>query len=170
MVNPSLVLLLLASLASFDVAHEAGARHIFARLLAEGHYGSSHIERAAFLVRDSRGRLSAVDWPAAAGADSAEWNGAFPPGVVAIAHTHPNWLPRPSKIDSATARQARVPVYVITRTEIWKTTGEAPAAIAAEGWAAEAGAPRQASGGGTCSPLDDLRGAVKSSYVFTSES
>jgi hypothetical protein len=155
MVNQSLVLLLLASLGSFDVAHEAEARGIFARLLAEGHYGSSHIERAAFLVRDRHGRISAIDWPASAGADSAEWEGAFPPGVVAIVHTHPNWLPRPSKIDAATARRSRVPVYVVTRTEIWKTTGEASAAIAGE-WSAEAAAAsRPAPGGGSGSSLDD---------------
>jgi|GEM_PF-2019504 len=145
MVNPLVLVLLLSSMASLELGHEASARRIFARLLVQGHYGGSHIEQAAFLLRDERGRLVAVDWPATGETDSAAWAGPLPAGVVAIAHTHPNWLPRPSRIDRATARRTRVPVYVITRTEIWKTDGETPATVATGDWS---GGDAGTSGGG----------------------
>jgi proteasome lid subunit RPN8/RPN11 len=56
---------------------------------------------------------------------------------VAIIHTHPNWLPLPSKLDVLVARQTAVPVYVLTRTRIARTDGGQPAVVVAGDWSAD---------------------------------
>lgn len=92
-------------------------------LVVDAHYGFSHTEEAAFIVRTSTGRFDIVNWSASGGPDSALWVGAFPAGTIAIIHTHPNWVPSPSRIDMRTAARSRVPVYVLTRSRISKTNG-----------------------------------------------
>ncbi len=81
----------------------------------------SHMEEAAFIVRHADGSCTAVRWPSTGIPDSAMWVGPFPEGTVAIAHTHPAWRPKPSTVDVATARKVKLPVYVVTRTQVWKT-------------------------------------------------
>jgi hypothetical protein len=77
-------------------------------------------ERAAFVVRNADGHVGLVVWPSSE-TDSATWVGRIPDGTVAIAHTHPYWRPKPSNIDMVTARNVKLPVYVVTRSEVWKT-------------------------------------------------
>lgn len=104
-----------------DLAGDPAALRIFWRLLEQARMGFSRIEEAAFLVRDAAGNLTGVPWPSAGEPNMGRWFGAFPANAIAIAHTHPNWLPVPSSIDVHTAQSARVPVYVITRSHISKT-------------------------------------------------
>jgi hypothetical protein len=82
---------------------------------------SGNMEDAAFLVRDAHGTVQVVRWPSAGLPDSAIWIGRVPEGAFAIAHTHPDWRPRPSKTDIVTARTAKMPVYVVTRSQVWET-------------------------------------------------
>lgn len=93
----------------------------FATLLGNAHSGFSRMEMAAFIVRDASGALTIVAWPPNGIPDSAMWAGPIPDGAIAIAHTHPNWLPRPSTVDIKTARTVKMPVYVITRMQVWET-------------------------------------------------
>ena len=92
---------------------------IAAALMMLGQAGN--MEDAAFLVLDCHGNVQVVRWPSTGVPDSAMWIGAVPQGAFAIAHTHPNWRPRPSKIDIVTARTTKMPVYVITRGQVWET-------------------------------------------------
>ena len=128
-----LVVLLLIRPAD-EIALDPSARAIFENLLRQNQFGFSHIEQAALIVRDGNGELAAVPWPSDGAPDSGRWEGAFSAGAVAIAHTHPNWLPYPSPIDAATARHARMPVYVITASAISKTTGGEPLTVIAGKW------------------------------------
>ena len=104
-----------------DIATEPAALRIFWNLIAQARFGFSALEQAAFLVRDGSGVITSVPWPEAGEPNTGRWMGAFPANTVAIIHTHPNWMPVPSKIDVRTALRTRVPVYVITRAHISKT-------------------------------------------------
>jgi len=117
-----------------ELAEQQEVREAFGVLLHEARDGCSHDEMATFIVRLPYGRLVFVRWPPADSADEARWTGAFPRGTVAIAHTHPNWMPRPSRIDVATARRANLPVYVITRGQITRTAGGEVTTVAAGEW------------------------------------
>ena len=82
---------------------------------------SGNMEDAAFLVRDANGAVTIVRWEPSGVPDSAMWVGPIPENAFAIAHTHPDWRPRPSRIDVNTARSAKLPVYVVTKTQVWET-------------------------------------------------
>src|SRR3954447_3937243 len=81
-----------------ELADIPSVRSVFTALLRRSHYGYAP-EQAAFVVRRPNGTLAAVHWPSGELRDGAEWIGEYPPGVIAIAHTHPGWLPLPSRID-----------------------------------------------------------------------
>ena len=98
------------------VVHQA-----IVEMLGKTRNGFSHLEEAVFIIRDADGRTTTVEWPQTEIPDSATWLGPIPDGAIAIAHTHPNWKPRPSGIDMATARTARMPVYVVTQSQLWET-------------------------------------------------
>ncbi len=78
--------------------------------------------KAAFLIRDARGATFFLRWRGNGELNRAEWDRPLPAGTVAIIHTHPNWLPLPSNRDIRVARQASVPVYVITPGGLRKST------------------------------------------------
>jgi proteasome lid subunit RPN8/RPN11 len=120
-----------------DLVQEPGVRQEFRELLMRGRRGMSRDEHAAFVVRGADGGFGFVEWPAGEEPDSARWEGAYPPRTVAIAHTHPNWLPEPSRLDAAVARRTRLPVYVITRGRVSKTDGEATEVVTEGAWAEE---------------------------------
>jgi hypothetical protein len=103
-------------------------------LLSKARLGFANDEQAAFVVRNSAGEVSFVEWPPSGEANSARWEGAYPPGTIAIVHTHPNWLPMPSRIDVSAASRVHVPIYVITRTRITKTDGAQPRVVADGDW------------------------------------
>lgn len=115
-----------------DLAADRGVRQVFWHMLSETRYGFSHEEAAAFIVRSGE-TLSAIEWPSDGVAGSARWTGAIPRGVVAIVHTHPNWMSSPSPIDVHTARASRLPVYVVTRSRIAKTFGTGPQLVVVDG-------------------------------------
>ena len=102
-----------------EIAADPGVRGIFAFLLEQPGRG----EHAAFIVRTPCGGFTFVKWPASDDEDSMRWSGGYPSGTVAIAHTHPNWLPMPSSVDIHSAANAHVPIYVITRMHVTKTDG-----------------------------------------------
>lgn len=106
----------------------------FCRVLAREAIADRSREHGAFVVRTSEGMLYFVAWPPSGERDILRWYGRFPEGTVAILHTHPSGLPMPSKLDRNAARGARVPVYVITRPIISRTTGGAPEIVMSGGW------------------------------------
>lgn len=111
---------------------DPAVREIFGQLLAEARFGFSRAEEAAFIVRAKDGGYRCIAWPSDGLVDSARWEGRIPDGVLAIVHTHPNWMAAPSRIDARTARRSGVPVYVITRTQIAVTHG-GPAQVVVSG-------------------------------------
>lgn len=104
------------------------------KMFGDAGFGHRHAEAAAFVVGNEKGRLMLVRWPASGEPDTVFWVGPLPSGVVAIVHTHPNWNPLPSNIDMRTARRSRLPVYVVTRTEISRTTGGSPEIVVRGEW------------------------------------
>jgi proteasome lid subunit RPN8/RPN11 len=106
-----------------------GLREAFRPLLRDTRGGCSRTEVAGFVVRLPSGTYAIVRWPEAEVTDEARWDGPWPPGTVAIVHTHPNWMPAPSRVDRATAAQRHVPVYVLTRSSITRTAGGEPETV-----------------------------------------
>jgi len=103
-------------------------------LLRDAFYGHAKLEQAAFVVRNSEGELSLVRWPSSGTPHKSQWLGSFPRGAIAIAHTHPNGFPEPSRVDKQTAKLRRMPVYVLTRLKITKTTGGASITVVRGDW------------------------------------
>ncbi|HEX7807902.1 MAG TPA: Mov34/MPN/PAD-1 family protein, partial [Thermoanaerobaculia bacterium] len=68
--------------------------------------------------RDDAGNLDYKLWPATQQRRKASYRGAVPPNTVAIAHTHPHGMPKPSQHDINEAARTGLPIYVITRTSI----------------------------------------------------
>jgi hypothetical protein len=93
----------------------------------------SHEERAAFVIRRNE-RIYCLAWKPSPEPDMARWDGPLPEGTIAIVHTHPNWLPMPSNVDARTARETRLPVYVVTRSRISKTNGQRGEVVLAGSW------------------------------------
>lgn len=123
---------------------EPVVRRTCRQLLQKARFGFSDIEFAAFIVRDSDGNLSSVAWAPSVPPNPSRWSGNFPPGAVAIVHTHPNAIPDPSHVDVHTAKTSRLPVYVITRSLITATDGERTRVVAKGEW--QAGAVAAAAG------------------------
>jgi proteasome lid subunit RPN8/RPN11 len=117
-----------------DLAYDPRVRAELWRLIGEARYGFAEREEAMFIVRDARGRLSFVRWTSMGVPHQTRWTGAWPRGVIAIAHTHPNWVPEPSRTDVRVAMRNKVPVYVVTRTRITKTSGGATREVIAGDW------------------------------------
>src|SRR5688572_18930691 len=116
-------LLVLAAVPDFTA--DPAARAFLWQMVADARYGFSETEEAAFVVRGADGGISFVRWPRAGVKNQARWPGAFPPGTIAIVHTHPNRIPDPSQLDERAARRKGIPIYVLTRTRITRTTGGA---------------------------------------------
>lgn len=75
------------------------------------------IEVAAFVVRRDDGALDLVHWPRG-DYRKAHWDGVLPDNVIAVMHTHPAQVPRPSAQDVAEARRLRLPFYVVSRPRL----------------------------------------------------
>lgn len=125
----SLFLLLILGLRP-DIVREPQVQTLMRELLSDARSGFEHREEAAFIVRGASGNFYSIEWPSNGALDSARWEGAFPPGTVAIAHTHPTHLPMPSNIDITVARDVHVPVYVVTPARITRTDGGEPVVVA----------------------------------------
>jgi proteasome lid subunit RPN8/RPN11 len=107
----------------------------FTSLLADAGGGWRDDERGAFLIREG-GRFRCQKWPAHFGFHRADWHGRIPDGAVAIVHTHPRALPRPSARDAALAQRLAAPVIVITPQAVTAVLPEEPemVVLAAAGW------------------------------------
>lgn len=112
-----------ASTASpFDVRRAANDRQALAVMQDIALRGAHEVDQqevAAFIVRDANGAISSVLWPHTANRSSEHYDGVIPAGTVAIAHTHPIFLEHPSSGDIAQARRIGLPIYVITRWNLY---------------------------------------------------
>lgn len=106
-----------------ELAHDPFVRGALWEMLADARYGFAEMEEAMFIIRNPDGTFSFLRWDPSRVPHQAQWSAPIPAGVVAIAHTHPNAMPRPSRMDFHTAMQSKIPVYVVTRTRITKTSG-----------------------------------------------
>lgn len=108
---------------SFDVRHSTDDPRVLALLQNIGHRGVRQFDQqevAAFFVRDANGVISSVDWPHTGNRTSEHYNGAIPAGTVAIVHTHPLQADEhPSRGDIAQARKIGLPIYVVTRMNLY---------------------------------------------------
>ena len=100
----------------------------FDHLLARSYYGRTNYERAAFLVLNDDKTISCRDWPPTFAFRTAQWTSAVPDGTIAIAHTHPATMRRPSREDLSTAESVGVPVIVVTQG--WISVGGTDGSIA----------------------------------------
>ena len=117
-----------------EIAHDVRVREQLWSLLRDSYFGFAKTEEAAFVVKKPNGEYGLVRWPDTAVPKESRWVGAFPEGTIAIAHTHPNDLPQPSRADVRTARLRKIPVYVITRLRITKTTGGKAVTVMTGDW------------------------------------
>lgn len=121
-------------IAAEDAAPDARTIALSWDLLRSAQYGRATREHGAFLVSDANGELRLVKWSGEATSMSATHRGRIPSGTVAIVHTHPNDLPNPSPGDAALARKLNLPVYVLTRRSITRTTGRGMEVVAVGDW------------------------------------
>jgi hypothetical protein len=133
---PNVITAMLLRLLLVDV-HDPAVHGVFMALLRDARYGCASEEQGAFLIHNAAGATFFLRWRANGELNRATWEGPIPAGTVAIVHTHPNWLPLPSKLDVLVARQTAVPVYVLTRTRIARTDGGQPAVVVAGDWSAD---------------------------------
>ena len=77
-------------------------------------------ERAAWIVRQSDGKLSSVRWPHLGARYKITWKYQLPRQTLAQVHTHPRTAsPQPSDEDRRQAMRLGLPIYVISRKGIW---------------------------------------------------
>ena len=129
---------------SFDVHRAANDSQVLAvmqDIALRGAQQPDQQEVAAFLVRDTNGAISSVLWPLTADRRSVHYRGVVPAGTVAIAHTHPIFAERPSSGDIAQARKIGLPIYVITRWNLYvvDATGAVTSLIEKKNWTRSAG-------------------------------
>jgi proteasome lid subunit RPN8/RPN11 len=141
---------------SFDLRRAADDPQVLAflqDLAVRGAYQVDHQEVAAFIVQDGNGVTSSVLWPHTANVRSERYRGAIPAGTVAIAHTHPLYAERPSRGDIEQAKKIGLPIYVITRWNLYvvdPSSGASIALIKNKNWTRSprpAGAPAMESSG-----------------------
>ena len=93
---------------AFDVrraVNDPCVMNTFGQLLKRGGGILGRVEAAAFLVQESDGSLTMVFWPENGVSRKAKFHGAIPQGTVAIVHTHPPEMERPSRGDLAEAKR-----------------------------------------------------------------
>ena len=134
MVAHSLAALLYLGMMQGEIAHDPFVRGALWEMLADARYGFSENEEAMFIIRNADGSFSFQRWDSTGVPHQAQWTAPIPEGVIAIAHTHPNAMPRPSRMDSQTAMRSKIPVYVVTRTRITKTSGLEESTVMKGNW------------------------------------
>ena len=125
---------------SFDVRRAVNDPQVLAvmqDMALRGAYQPDQQEVAAFLVRDLNGAISSVLWPHTANRRSEHYDGVIPARTVAIAHTHPIFAERPASGDIAQAKKIGLPIYVITRWNLYvvDATGAVMPLIEKKNWA-----------------------------------
>ncbi|HUP48692.1 MAG TPA: Mov34/MPN/PAD-1 family protein [Thermoanaerobaculia bacterium] len=94
-------------------------RRFFADLLRQGGLGYRQTEAAAFLVLEGESSYRCISWPFLGELHRQQFRGSVPDATIAIVHTHPEASPRPSVADAKTAITTGVPVFVLTRNNIY---------------------------------------------------
>ncbi len=95
------------------------ARRIFADVLVRSLLVGGGREIAAFAVATRGEDLECALWPRHGSVHEETFYGMIPPATVALVHSHPNGAAAPSRADVEVARRLRLPVYSVTRTEVW---------------------------------------------------
>jgi hypothetical protein len=98
----------------------ATARSYFSYVLRASLAAQADTERAAFIIGHEDGSLSCQLWPPMNRYHQEVFHGSLPSGTLAIIHTHPNGSPRPSVEDQLEADRLGIPIYVLTRREVFK--------------------------------------------------
>jgi hypothetical protein len=107
---------------SFDFRGTVDDPHVLSLLqdlAVRGAYKLGGLEVAAFIVQEPDGGFSCLLWPASAGFRSEHFSGTIPAGTVAVAHTHPGYFERPSSRDVAESKRIALPIYVVTRWNLF---------------------------------------------------
>ncbi len=133
----ALVTLTLAATVSLirDPIFGSEAGLTFSRELLRGsQFGGT--EGAAFVVDRGDGELACLVWPHTHQYHQETFNGAMPPGTVAIIHTHPMRVPMPSPQDIRESRRVGIPIYVLTPTRVTKAvpTSASPVTVHRGTW------------------------------------
>jgi len=126
--------------ASVDVSltfDDPVVRSLFADLLRLGGYGYVNTERAAFLIREANGDYRCALWTMTGRWKRERFSGVVPAGTVAVVHTHPNRTPLGSPSDRRTSLVLKVPVFILTRENVYVITGDGAnvALVQARVWA-----------------------------------
>jgi len=111
--------LFVLQLAVPDVADDRCLMNAFVQLLERGEGVVGRLEAAAFLVREGDGSWTMIPWPRNEFSRRETFRGVIPQGTVAIAHTHPPQMERPSRRDLAEATRLGLPIYVVSFWAIW---------------------------------------------------
>jgi hypothetical protein len=107
--------------ATTDRLFSIGTAHsYFSYVLRASLTAQTDTERAAFIIGHEDGSLSCQLWPPMNRYHQEVFHGSLPPGTLAIIHTHPNGSPRPSVEDQLEADRLGIPIYVLTRLEVFK--------------------------------------------------
>jgi hypothetical protein len=120
--------------AAREPARDPAILAAFWELLGHAQYGFSEMEQGAFIICDDEGKLSLLQWPMTGRRKTTGWRGAVPQNAIGVVHTHPNATPKPSLHDAQTAIAMRMPVYVLTRSSIMKTSGGVTDVIVNRPW------------------------------------
>jgi hypothetical protein len=121
----------------FRRADNEALMDILRDLGVKGAHLPDETEIGAFIVRHADGELSSVLWPRTFSRRSARYDGAMPPGVVAMAHTHPLHFPHPSLVDVEEAGRIGLPSYVVSRWDVFvidPSSGKSIALITNDSW------------------------------------
>jgi hypothetical protein len=111
-------------------------------LAGRGAQKINDLEVAAFIVRESSGAFSCLLWPHSANIRSERYRGRIPAGTVAVAHTHPLYAPQPSGGDVAESKRIGLPIYVLTRWDLYvvdPSSGQRVALIERKNWTPQRG-------------------------------
>lgn len=94
-------------------------RAYLADVLREAGSGRRATERGAFLLLDERGEYRCLLWPSSFTLRRESFTGPIPDNTVAIVHNHPEDSPFGSFQDQQQARRIGVPIFVLTRFNIY---------------------------------------------------
>ena len=113
------------------------------------------MERAAFLVAADLGGYRCRLWPYHRAVQREVFRGRIPPRTIAVLHTHPNSIPRPSTEDRLESRRLGLSFIVVSARHIYAVTrtGEVAAVVENEWWSD--GMERTQTG--RCEPFEQRR-------------
>jgi proteasome lid subunit RPN8/RPN11 len=134
-----------------QVASDPLVRAYLADLLRLAGGGYRLTERAAFLVAAGEGGYRCLLWPYHTAVQREVFRGRIPPRTIAVLHTHPNSMPRPSTEDRHESRRLGLPFIVASARHIYAVgrAGEVAAVVENRRWSDGTDRART----GRCEPL-----------------